>query len=98
MSSSVSSVLFLTTADSRIDGSTVTATSYHSVILEVSLQRHKTRGHSEQPLELVFLRLDQCGGALAESDDARVPGEEDERPDEREHGTAIKMGQKEPGL
>lgn len=63
--SSASSVLFLTTADSRIDGSSVMATLYCYVILEVSLQRHKTRGHSEQPLELVFLMLDQCGGALA---------------------------------
>lgn len=39
--------------------------SYPYAILEVSLQRHKTRGHCEQPLEVAFLRLDQCGGALA---------------------------------
>lgn len=42
------------------------ATSYHCVILEVLLQRHKTRGYNEQPLELAFPGLDQCGGALAE--------------------------------
>lgn len=59
--------------------------SYPYVILDVSFQRHKTRGHCQQPLELAFLSLDQCGGALLQWDEARLPGEEEERPDDSEH-------------
>lgn len=58
--------------------------SYPYVILDISLQRHKTRGHRQQPLELAFLRLDHCGGALLQWDEARLPGEEEERPDDSE--------------
>lgn len=89
----------VTTADSRIDGNTVTVTSYHYVTLGVLLHRHKPRRHNEQLLELAFSRLDQCGGALAEVGWCwGVPCEDDERSDDREHGTAIKLVRKSLGF
>lgn len=54
----------------------------HYIVLEVLLQRHKRRRHSEQPLELTFPRLDQCGGALLKWGDAGVSGAEDKRPND----------------
>ena len=89
----------VTTADSRIDGNTVTVTSYHYVTLGVLLHRHKPRRHNEQLLELAFSRLDQCGGALAEVGWCwGVPCEDDERSYDREHGTVVFSGSIKEGL